>query len=266
MKWVSSNGELKTGHFAGKSESLPRHIAIIMDGNGRWARARRLPRAEGHRYGGKAVRRIVEECRRRGVEYLTLFAFSTENWQRPEDEVRSLMNLFVQYLEGELKLLLKNDIRLRSIGDTSRLSEKVQSSLRNCEEKTKDCKSMQLIIAISYGGRHEILNAVKRIACDMKSGVVSEAEFDEAMFSRYLYTADIPDPDLLIRTSDEHRISNFLLWQLAYAEIVVTPVLWPDFDEKQLALCLAEYEKRERRFGLTKEQLEKGENSEAHDS
>lgn len=245
-----SNGTSSAGKL------IPKHVAIIMDGNGRWAKSRFMPRAEGHRNGAKAVRKIVEESRRSGIQYLTLFAFSTENWHRPEDEVGALMKLFLQYLESEVSLLLKNDIRLRSIGDLTRLPAAVRESLQRCEEKTLECKSMQLIIAISYGSRHEITSAVKAIAQDVADNKISPEQITEATVNQYLYTNDIPDPDLLIRTSDEFRISNFLLWQLAYSEIIVTPVLWPDFDEKQFQLCLEEFGQRRRRFGLTEEQIQ----------
>jgi undecaprenyl diphosphate synthase len=235
---------------------MPKHVAIIMDGNGRWAKARHFPRAEGHRAGAKAVRRIVEESRRSGIQYLTLFAFSTENWQRPEDEVGALMKLFLQYLESEVSLLLKNDIRLRSIGDPNRLPAAVRESLKRCEDKTAACKSMQLVIAISYGARQEISNAAKAIAEDVLNNKLKVSDINEEKFESYLYTSDIPDPDLLIRTSDEFRISNFLLWQLAYSEIIVSPVLWPDFDEKHFQMCLEEFRQRKRRFGLTEEQIQ----------
>lgn len=246
--------EVKLNGF--QNSILPRHVAIIMDGNGRWAKARQLPRAEGHKSGAQSVRRVVEETRRLGISYLTLFAFSTENWQRPAEEVNALMILFVQYLQSEIDLLLKHDIRLRSIGDEQQLPPEVQKSLQHCKQATEHCKSMQLIIAISYGARQEIVAAARRIAEKAARNEITSDQITEAYFADNLYAPDIPDPDLLIRTSDEFRISNFLLWQLAYSEIVVTPLYWPEFDEAEYHRCLAEYSGRSRRFGLTAEQIE----------
>lgn len=234
---------------------IPRHVAVIMDGNGRWAKKRFLPRVEGHRAGAKTVRMIVEESRKLGVRYLTLFAFSTENWQRPNDEVSSLMKLFAQYLDSELELMLKNDIRLRAIGDLKRLPTIVQDLLMRNAERTVNNKSMDLVLAVSYGGREELLNAVRSIATDVKSGKLEPADIDHAALVDRLYAPDLPDPDLLIRTSDESRISNFLLWQLAYSEIVVSPLLWPEFSKDEYHRCLKEFAGRTRRFGLTDEQV-----------
>lgn len=248
---ASVNGK---GSPAGNG-ALPRHVAVVMDGNGRWAKKRFLPRVEGHRAGVKSVRMIVEESRRLGIRYLTLFAFSTENWQRPRDEVSSLMKLFCQYLESELDLMLKNDIRLRAIGDLGRLPQEVQHSLQKNFERTKDMQGMDLILAVSYSGREEIVSAARRIAEQVRDGTLDAAAIDAQTISGNLYAPDIPDPDLLIRTSDENRISNFLLWQLAYSEIVVTPVLWPDFSKDEYLTCLREFAGRTRRFGLTDEQL-----------
>ena len=234
---------------------VPRHIAIIMDGNGRWAKRRFLPRIEGHRNGAKSVRAVVEECRRLGVRYLTLFAFSTENWRRPQEEVGGLMGLFVQYLEGELELLLKHDIRLRAMGDLARLPQAVREILERNEQRTKDLSGMELILAVSYGGRDELVQAVKKIGRGIKAGEINPEDITEESFSKALYLPDVPDPDLLIRTSDETRISNFLLWQLAYSEIVVSPVLWPDFSRDEFHRCLNVFAGRNRRFGLTQEQI-----------
>ena len=234
---------------------VPRHIAIIMDGNGRWAKRRFLPRIEGHRNGAKSVRAVVEECRRLGVRYLTLFAFSTENWRRPQEEVGGLMGLFVQYLEGELELLLKHDIRLRAMGDLARLPQAVREILERNEQRTKDLTGMELILAVSYGGRDELVQAVKKIGRGIKAGEINPEDITEDSFSNALYLPDVPDPDLLIRTSDETRISNFLLWQLAYSEIVVSPVLWPDFSRDEFHRCLNVFAGRNRRFGLTQEQI-----------
>ncbi len=241
--------------------AVPRHVAIIMDGNGRWAEQAGLPRVEGHRAGAKAVRGVVESARKLGVKYLTLFAFSTENWRRPEREVHALMALFAQYLASEVDTLLKNDIRLRAVGDLSRLPLEVRESLENSIERTKTATSLQLVLAISYGGRDEIARAARKIADAAVRGSLDVASIKEDTVSKYLDAPDIPDPDLLIRSSDEFRISNFLLWQLAYAEIVVSPMLWPDFSELEFVRCLKEYNGRSRRFGLTREQIELGEGS-----
>lgn len=236
--------------------SLPRHVAVVMDGNGRWAKKRFLPRVEGHRAGVKSVRMIVEESRRLGIRYLTLFAFSTENWQRPRDEVSSLMKLFSQYLESELELMLKNDIRLRAIGDLSRLPQEVRDSLQKNFDRTAHNQGMDLILAVSYSGREEIVHAARMIANKVKSCELDPSAIDAQTICRSLYAPDVPDPDVLIRTSDENRISNFLLWQLAYSEIVVTPVLWPDFSKDEYLKCLREFSGRTRRFGLTDEQMD----------
>lgn len=235
--------------------SLPRHVAVVMDGNGRWARRRFLPRVEGHRAGVKSVRMIVEESRRLGIRYLTLFAFSTENWQRPRDEVSSLMKLFCQYLESELDLMLKHDIRLRAVGDLQRLPEEVQASLQKNFDRTKHLEGMDLLLAVSYGGRDEIVRATRAIAERVQKGELDPSQIQEETISRHLYAPDVPDPDVLIRTSDENRISNFLLWQLAYTEIVVTPVLWPEFSKDEYHRCLREFAGRTRRFGLTEDQI-----------
>lgn len=235
---------------------IPKHIAIIMDGNGRWAKKRFLPRVEGHRNGAKSVRSTVEEARRLGVRYLTLFAFSTENWHRPTDEVGGLMQLFVRHLESELDVLLKNGVRLRAMGDVARLPQAVRELLQRNEEKTKHLDGMDLILAVSYGGRDEVVQAMKKIGRAIKAGEVDPESITEDMVSRSLYLPDVPDPELLIRTSDETRISNFLLWQLAYAEIVVTPVLWPDFTTDEFHRCLHVFAGRNRRFGRTQEQID----------
>lgn len=237
------------------TSQLPRHVAIIMDGNGRWAKKRFLPRVEGHRNGAKAVRKIVEESRRLGIRYLTLFAFSTENWHRPGEEVSSLMRLFMQYLKSECTRLSENGIKLRAIGDLTRLSPEVRSSLEECMEKTKNGDKMDLLLAISYGGREEIVSAAIRLAESVKNGELEPFQINNKLFTEHLYAPDVPDPDLLIRTSDENRISNFLLWQLAYSEIVVTSVLWPDFDENEFNNCLKSFANRSRRFGLTEDQI-----------
>jgi len=238
--------------------AIPRHLAVIMDGNGRWAKQRWLPRFEGHRAGVKTVRSIVEECRRLGIKYLTLFSFSTENWGRPADEVSGLMGLFRSCLQSELRDLIANGVRLRAIGDRTRLPAAVREALEQAEEVSKHVDGMQLILALSYGGRDEIVRAVKQLSDQVVRGALRAEEITEATVSGALDTSDIPDPDLLIRTSDELRLSNFLLWQLAYAEIIVTPVLWPDFSRDELHRCLREYGARERRFGKTAEQIQQG--------
>jgi undecaprenyl diphosphate synthase len=224
---------------------LPRHVAVIMDGNGRWAEKRRLPRIEGHRAGSDSVREVVETCARLGIEFLTLYAFSKENWKRPKHEVSTLWRLLKNYLRKQDKVLVKNNLRLKVIGQRERVPAPVRRELDRVEKLTKKNSGLTVILALSYGGRDEIVEAVKKIfkeKVDMKS-------LDEEKFSRYLYTAGIPDPDLLIRTSGELRVSNFLLWQIAYSEIWITPELWPDFRKKHLLQALIDYQKRERRFG-----------------
>lgn len=225
---------------------LPVHIAIIMDGNGRWAEKRNLPRIEGHKAGSKAVREAVEACARLGVKYLTLYAFSKENWRRPASEVAMLWELLYDYLRKEDKELVKNKIRLKVIGQQEGIPKKVRQELERVEELTRNFDTMVVLLALNYGGRTEIVEAVKKI---IRENRLKPEEIDEATFSRYLYTADIPDPDLLIRTSGELRVSNFLLWQIAYAEIWITPDFWPDFSRRHLLQALVDYQKRERRFG-----------------
>lgn len=226
-----------------------------MDGNGRWAKKRFLPRVEGHRAGAKTVRMVVEESRRLGIRYLTLFTFSSENWNRPKAEVAALMQLFKTYLEKELELLTKNNIRLRAIGNLERLPQDVRETLSSVSKQTEKFDGMDLILAVSYGGREEIVYAARQLAQRAAAKQLDPEQIDENCFRQSLYAPDIPDPDVLIRSSDENRISNFLLWQLAYSEIIVTPVLWPDFDREEFLRCLQEYAGRNRRFGLTDEQL-----------
>ncbi len=237
------------------AQNLPRHVAIIMDGNGRWAKKRGLPRIMGHRQGVKSVRRTVTRAREIGIKYLTLYAFSQENWQRPQDEVSLLMDLLYDYLEKELDRLLKNDIRLTTIGDIDRLPNRVREKLLDVMEETKDRDAMVLCLALSYGGRQEIVMAAKAIAQGVLRGEVQLDQLDEALFSRFLYTKDMPDPDLIIRTSGEMRLSNFLIFQGAYTELYFTQTLWPDFDEAAFEEALKDYARRERRFGKTSEQL-----------
>jgi undecaprenyl diphosphate synthase len=226
-------------------ERLPQHVAVIMDGNGRWAAQRHLPRVEGHRAGIESVREVVEGSARLGIPVLTLYAFSVENWKRPKTEVSTLMLLLKRYLRLELNTLLRNNIRFKVIGRVEELSRDVQQELRAAEDKTAANSGMQFNIALNYGGRAEIIEATKRM---MASGLDPQ-QLDEARFSGFLYTAGQPDPDLLIRTSGEMRVSNFLLWQIAYAEIWVTDTLWPDFRKRDLIEAILAYQKRDRRYG-----------------
>jgi undecaprenyl diphosphate synthase len=235
--------------------SVPAHVAIIMDGNGRWAKERGKERLEGHKAGTASVRAITESCREKGIRYLTLFSFSTENWNRSSSEVSGLMSLFQQNLNNELSTLLKNDVRLRAIGDLERLPKSVRTALNLAMKRTEKNSGLDLILAVSYGGREEIVAAARSLAERVKTGEIQPSDISSEVFSQSLWSSDIPDPDLLIRTSGEMRISNFLLWQLAYSEIVVSPVLWPDFNKEVFTSCLEEYSLRERRFGLTSEQL-----------
>jgi undecaprenyl diphosphate synthase len=232
-------------------KKLPRHVAIIMDGNGRWARNRSLPRAEGHMAGIESVRDVVTTTRELAIPYLTLYAFSKENWTRPKEEIEALLALLALYLQKELPLMMEKDIRFRPIGDIGDLPPELQEQLNGVSSETQDNKSMLLNIALSYSGREEILRATRLIAGDLKSGSITD--IDEGVFSRYLYTAGMPDPDLLIRTSGEMRLSNFLLWQLAYTEIYVTDIFWPDFRREAYERALSDYAGRKRRFGSLKE-------------
>lgn len=241
------------------SREIPRHIAIIMDGNGRWAEARGLPRIAGHRAGVRAVRAVVEECARSRIQYLTLFAFSLENWRRPEDEVGALMTLLDRYLKRELSTLMRNNVRLLTIGKIEDMPDSVRNTLDSVVESSSKNTGMNLILALSYSGRQDILNAVNRCVRESLESGDDPGVLDEEKFSSRLDTAGIPDPDLLIRTSGEMRISNFMLWQMAYTEFVVTEKLWPDFNEKDLSAALDEFRTRERRFGMTSIQIKSGE-------
>jgi undecaprenyl diphosphate synthase len=234
--------------------SVPQHIAIIMDGNGRWAEARGEPRHAGHKEGVRPVRMCIEECARRKVEALTLFAFSSENWSRPAIEVGSLMQLFLDAIDREVQDLNRNGVRLRFIGDRQALSVKLQARMAASEELTAANTGLRLQVAVSYGGRWDILQAARKLAAAVASGALRVDAIDEARFARELSLHDVPDPDLFIRTGGDHRISNFLLWNLAYTEIYVCDTLWPDFDLQQLEAALASFAGRERRFGLTREQ------------
>ena len=228
---------------------LPRHVAIIMDGNGRWAARRSMPRLVGHRAGADAVRRTVETAARLGLECLTLYAFSTENWKRPRFEIRALMDLLTEYLRKELHSLRENNIQFRMIGRSEELNISVLEQIRKAELSTFQNTGLRLNIALNYGSRAEIVDAVRKLAREVAAGRLQPDEVDEELIHRNLYTRALPDPDLLIRTSGEMRISNFLLWQIAYAEIHVTETLWPDFGERDLFSALIDYQKRERRYG-----------------
>ena len=229
--------------------ALPRHVAIIMDGNGRWAQARGLPRIAGHRRGAEAVRRAVAAARELGIPYLTLFGFSSENWKRPSSEIHDLMGLLRHYLRGEIAELRRNDIRLKVIGQFGRLAPDIVSLIAQAEETTRDNSAITLTIALSYGGRAEIVAAVQAIASEVAQGTLAVDAVDEDCLARHLSTVDLPDPDLLIRTSGEQRISNFLLWQCAYSELFFTKTLWPDFAKSDFDQAIQEYCGRERRYG-----------------
>jgi undecaprenyl diphosphate synthase len=236
-------------------DKLPRHIAIIMDGNGRWAKKKLLNRISGHVKGVDAVREVVTACRELGIKVLTLYAFSVENWRRPKDEVAALMKLLKDYLIKEVEEMVQNNIRLCAIGRVEDLPLDVRNTLQETMKRTERCHGMILNLALSYGGRSEVLHAVQGVLSDFQKGKIKPEEITLQRFSQYLWTRGIPDPDLLIRTSGEFRISNFLLWQIAYTELYVTDTLWPDFDRSELFKAIADYQSRERRFGLTSEQL-----------
>ncbi len=235
--------------------NLPNHIAIIMDGNGRWAKSKSKNRLYGHRNGVIAVQKTIEESARLGIKNLTLFAFSTENWKRPKFEVNTLMSLLINTLKKELGKMLKNNIKLNTIGNLTKLPIDVQNELKDTLDKTKNNSRMTLTLALNYGGKEELTNAFKEIAIKVKNNIISPENVDETIINKHLYSQNLPDVDLLIRTSGEQRISNFLLWKIAYAELYFSDVLWPEFNEKDLHLAIHNYQKRERRFGKTSEQL-----------
>jgi len=235
--------------------NLPRHVAVIMDGNGRWAKKKGAMRIFGHRNAIQAVKDVTEGCGELGIKYLTLYAFSTENWSRPKAEVDGLMELLVSTLKQEIGTLMENQVKLITMGDTSHLPKDCQENLRWAMDKTRQNSGMTLILALSYSGRWEIIEAVKALAQEVKEGKVSPEAINERTFENYLKTSGIPDPELLIRTSGELRISNFLLWQIAYTELYITPTLWPDFRREHLYEAIWSYQQRERRFGKTSEQL-----------
>ena len=237
------------------SQNLPKHLAIIMDGNGRWAKQKGLLRALGHEGGTKSVKVIIEACAKTGIEFLTLYAFSTENWNRPKLEVEALMRILIRSLKKELKTLQDNNIKLNAIGNLEKLPKSAQKELLDVIDKTKDNTRMTLTLALSYGSRDEIANAIRNISDKVKNNIISLESIDDSIINEHLYTRNLPDVDLLIRTSGEHRISNFLLWQIAYAELYFTDILWPDFKEEDLYEAIISYQKRERRFGKTSEQI-----------
>jgi undecaprenyl diphosphate synthase len=241
---------------------VPRHIAIIMDGNGRWAQERGMPRISGHSEGVEAVRDAVEACGQVGVRYLTLYAFSTENWKRPKDEVSLLMRLLLKSLENETDQLHTNNVRIQTIGDLAALPQEVQNELLESIQKTKDNTGLTLVLALSYSGRWDLTQAIRRIAREIAAGRLREEEVTDDLVGKYLSTAGIPDPDLLIRTSGEFRISNFLLWQLAYTEIYISSQFWPGFRRNELYAAIADYQRRERRFGMVSEQVRKNDPNE----
>ncbi len=227
----------------------PQHVAIIMDGNGRWAKKRLLPRLMGHRAGTKATKAMVEACDALGVKYLTVYAFSSENWGRPFTEVDALMNLMVEMIRKEIDGMMQNNVRFRTLGNLSRLPEQTRTELEAGVERTKHNTGVQFSIAVSYGGREEIVDAARRLAAEAKAGALDPAAIDEAAFAQRLYLPEIPDPELLIRTGGDLRVSNFLLWQIAYTELYVTDTLWPDFGKKEFAKAIEAYHSRQRRFG-----------------
>ncbi|WP_426062994.1 isoprenyl transferase [Flavobacterium sp. DSP2-3-1] len=234
---------------------LPKHLAIIMDGNGRWAKQQGLLRALGHESGTKSVKLIIEASAKLGIEFLTLYAFSTENWNRPKLEVETLMKVLINSLKKELTTLQKNNIKLNAIGNLEKLPKSAQKELLDVIDKTKDNTQMTLTLALSYGSREELVSAIKDICSKVKNNIISIDTIDDSIINEHLYTQNLPDVDLLIRTSGEHRISNFLLWQIAYAELYFTDILWPDFKEQDLYEAIISYQKRERRFGKTSEQI-----------
>ena len=233
---------------------IPTHVAIILDGNGRWAKAKGLPRTAGHVQGAKNVEKMCEVAYHKGIQYLTLYAFSTENWKRPEDEVSAIMQLLRNYMASCLKLAKKNNMSVRVLGDMTRLDKDLQERIAELERVTKDYTGLHLQIALNYGSRDEITRAVKKLGTEIEEGRIKPEDITEDCISKTLDTFEIPDPDLMIRTSGEQRLSNYLLWQLAYAELYFTPVPWPDFDEAELDKALEAYQNRDRRYGLVKEE------------
>jgi len=241
-----------------QADRIPRHVAIIMDGNGRWAEARDLDRVEGHRAGLKTVREVIRAAHELGIGTLTLYAFSLENWQRPRDEVVELMRLLEQYMDVEIDEVIRNGIELRVVGRLDRLMPRLRRKVEAAVEKSSGNDEMTLCIALSYGGRAEIVDAARRLMREAEQGKLAPEDLDEKTFAAHLYDPEIPDPDLLIRTGDEHRVSNFLLWQIAYAELYSTAAMWPEFGKRELVEALLDYQSRERRFGMTSAQVRAG--------
>jgi len=237
------------------TNNIPNHLAIIMDGNGRWAKQKGFLRTLGHESGSKSVKKIIQECNSLGVKYLTLYAFSTENWNRPKLEVETLMKVLIKSLKKELKAMQEGNIKMNAIGNLEKLPKNAQQELFDVIDKTKENTKMTLTLALSYGSREEIVSVVRKISEKVKNNIISIDSIDDSIINEHLYTHNIPDVDLLIRTSGEHRISNFLLWQIAYSELYFTDVLWPDFKEQDLHEAIISYQKRERRFGKTSEQI-----------
>ncbi len=236
-------------------KNLPKHIAIIMDGNGRWAKSKGLPRLAGHKAGVKAVRKITETCSKIALQHLTLFTFSSENWERPTSEVNALMKLLLSSIHNEINRMIKNNVRFTFIGNINKFNDSIQNELLNACEKTKNNSGLNLNLALSYGGRQEIINATKNLFKKINSGKINIEDVNENLFSQELYTKNLPDPDLLIRTGGNYRISNFLLWQIAYSEFYITNTFWPSFDEDKLIEAIIEFQNRERRFGKISEQI-----------
>ena len=253
---MDKTGNNDTAAKLAAQSDIPRHVAVIMDGNGRWAKGRGTPRIAGHRKGVERVREMVSACAEKGIKHLTLFAFSSENWRRPAQEVQLLMDLFLSALENEIRKLHKNNVRFRVIGDIARFGEKIAARIRQAEMLTHDNQALTLTIAANYGGRWDIAQACAQLAQRAVNGEIDPATITEASLEPFLSLAGVPEPDLFIRTGGEQRISNFLLWQLAYTEMYFTPVLWPDFDRAQFEQALASYAGRQRRFGLTGDQIE----------
>ncbi len=249
VKSVSSPASSSQPSAMAEHPEIPRHIAIIMDGNGRWAKQRGLPRLEGHRAGAESVREVMEACIELGVEYLTLYAFSSENWNRPESEVKALMNLLDRFLNEKAKDLDRQNVRLLAIGQIERLPSKTRALIERIQNRTADHTAMTLVLALSYGGREEIVSAARSLAADAVAGRISPGDIDAALFATRLQTAGLPDPDLLVRTSGEMRVSNFLLWQISYSEMVIVKKFWPDFRQGDLFEAVEEYKRRHRRFG-----------------
>ena len=249
LKWLKNKNKDEINNNTIDYNRIPKHIAIIMDGNGRWAKAKGLPRTFGHKAGVETIRKIIKECNRLGVKYLTLYAFSTENWKRPREEVSALMGLLVEYLKKEFKELNDNGVVINHIGDISKLPKECRDELISAYEKTKNNSGVVMNLALNYGGRNEIISGIKNIIKDVEDRKISIYSLDEDMFSKYLYTKGIPDPDLLIRPSGEQRLSNFLLWQCAYTEFWYSNINWPDFTEEDLHKAIFDYQNRDRRYG-----------------